>query len=272
VSAELAAEVLHAVLDAGIDVIDTAPDYGPSEEHIGRAIAGRRAEYVLASKCGCPVVAAAGGAHSYTAENVIAGVEQSLRRLRTDYLDVVQFHGSPSMATLESEGGLEALRGLQAQGKVRFIGMSGTIPNLAAQVASGAFDVFQVPYSALQREHEALIAEAAAGGAGVLVRGGVARGAPAPDKAWAIRRLPEVAEERPRALWETARLDELLAGATRMEFMLRFTLGVPGLTSTIVGTADPAHLAANLRAARLGPLPADVHAEAQRRLDAAAAG
>ncbi len=275
VSADEAAAVLHAALDAGINFIDTAPDYGPSEEYIGRAIASRRGEYVLATKCGCPVAAAAGAGHVYTAENVVAGVEQSLRRLRTDYLDIVQFHGSPSAATLAEHGAIEALRGLQAQGKVRFIGMSGTIPNLDGQIALGAFDVFQVPYSALQREHDVLIAEASRGGAGIVVRGGVARGAPAPDKGWDIRRLPEVAPERPRATWEAARLDELLdavpGGATRMEFMLRFTLSHADLDTTIVGTADLGHLADNVRAASRGALPPDVYAEACRRLDAASA-
>ena len=126
-----------------------------------------------------------------------------------------------------STGGIEALKDLQRAGKVRFIGMSGTLPNLPAQIDLGAFDVFQIPYSAIQREHEALIATARAAGAGTVIRGGVARGAPSEEKSWDIRRLPEVAEERPRTLWETAALDDLLNGASRMEFMLRFTLSHP---------------------------------------------
>jgi hypothetical protein len=85
VSEDEARTVLNAVLDAGINFIDTSPDYGPSEELIGATIAGRRDEYVLASKCGCPVaVTATEGerpGHVYTAENIVAGVEQSLRRI-----------------------------------------------------------------------------------------------------------------------------------------------------------------------------------------------
>ncbi len=271
VSQAEANEVLNALLDAGVNFIDTSPDYGPSEEMVGRAIAGRRNEYVLATKCGCPVQVEPGQqGHVYTPANITAAVEQSLRRLQTDHLDIVQFHGSPSRAALDEHGAVEALKDLQRAGKVRFIGMSGTLPNLPAQIDLGAFDVFQIPYSALQREHEALIATARAAGAGTVIRGGVARGAPSEEKLWDIRRLPEVAEERPRTLWETAALDDLLNSASRMEFMLRFTLSHPDLDTTIVGTANPEHLRQNLDAARKGPLAPDVMAEAKRRLDAAA--
>src|ERR1700691_4008179 len=78
---------------------------------------------------------------------------------------------------------------LRDEGKVRFLGISGIEPNLADHIAMGVFDVFQIPYSALQRGHEALISEAAEGGAGVLIRGGVARGTAAEDEAWSVRPL-----------------------------------------------------------------------------------
>ncbi|MEX2229077.1 MAG: aldo/keto reductase [Dehalococcoidia bacterium] len=274
-SSQQAGTVLNAVLDAGINLIDTSPDYGPSEQLIGEHIAHRRDEYVLASKCGCPVVVAAGAdgrpaGHVYTPENITAGVEQSLRRMRTDHLDLVQFHGSPDRETLEGEGAIEALLDLKRAGKLRFIGMSGVLPGLTAHIASGVFDAFQIPYSALQRDHEQAISEAAQSGAGTVIRGGVARGAPSDDKHWDIRRLPEVPPERPRALWEAARLDDLLDGMTRMAFMLRFTLSHPDVDTTIVGTSNPAHLEENLAALRLGPLPGDVRTEALRRLDEAA--
>src|SRR6185295_2511645 len=109
-------------------------------------------------------------AHVFTRDNVIEGVENSLRRLGTDHLDVVQFHASPSPDTLREEGALDALRELQQQGKVRFIGMSGTLPNLPDQIRMGVFDVFQIPYSAVQSEHEELITEAAKAGAGTVIR------------------------------------------------------------------------------------------------------
>lgn len=262
-----ASRMLNAVLDGGINFIDTSPDYGASEEHIGKAIAHRRSEFFLASKCGCLVGAAPAPAgqrnpHIFTAENVRAGVEQSLRRMKTDYLDLVQFHASPSPAELEAEGALEELKKLQAEGKVRFLGMSGTLPNMPSQVALGVFDEFQVPYSALQREHEEVIAAASEAGAGIVVRGGVARGTPEDWQRSGSGLEPGQAKDR----WENGKLDEILDGMTRMEFMLRFTLSNPHLDTTIVGTRNPAHLAGNIEAAARGPLPADIYEEAKRRL------
>lgn len=271
ISQDEATRILNAVLDAGINYIDTSPDYGPSEEMIGRAIAGRREEYYLATKCGCPVVTDAAGGHVYTPANILAAVEQSLRRMGTDYVDVLQFHGNPSPAVLKEQGSLDVLRELQRDGRVRYIGVSGTGQHLDAHITSGEFDVFQIPYSALQRDHEGAITEATRHGGGTVIRGGVARGAPSEEKAWDIRRLPEVPPERPRTLWEAADLDGLLDGESRMGFMLRFTLSHPDLHTTIVGTADLGHLEQNLEAVRRGALPGDVYDEARRRLDSAAA-
>jgi len=70
VSDEQAERVLNATLDAGINFIDTAPDYGRSEERIGASIARRRAEYFLASKCGCVPGVGMSGEHVHTAENI----------------------------------------------------------------------------------------------------------------------------------------------------------------------------------------------------------
>jgi aryl-alcohol dehydrogenase-like predicted oxidoreductase len=269
---EQAAQVLRAVVDGGINYIDTSIDYGLSEERIGAVLGTRRKEFYLASKCGCPVDKSSSGGrqeHVFTRENVVAGVEQSLRRLRTDYLDVVQFHASPSRSTLEQEGGLDALLDLQRQGKVRFVGISGTLPNLLEQIQMGVFDVFQIPYSALQPEHEQLISEAAASGGGTVIRGGIVKGALAPDKQGVSPR--GVSPDEPQQLWDAAGLDDLLDGASRNEFILRYTLSHPDMHTTIVGTANVDHLNANLAAARKGPLPADVYAEARRRLDEARA-
>ena len=262
-----AERVLNAVLDAGINFIDTSPDYGLSEERIGRYIAHRRGEYYLASKCGCAAgeFATSGEGHIFTAANVRAGVEQSLRRMRTDYLDLVQFHGSPTRAQLETGRVIEELRALQAEGKVRFIGMSSTLPDLRDHLAMGVFDEFQIPYSAIQREHEAVIAAASAAGAGIAIRGGAARGTPAD---WEHRQYYMMPGTMPKDRWELAKLDEILDGMSRMEFTLRFTLSNPHLDTTIVGTKDVGHLEGNVALALKGPLPADVVAEAKRRLDA----
>jgi aryl-alcohol dehydrogenase-like predicted oxidoreductase len=260
-----AEKVLNAVLDAGINFIDTSIDYGRSEELIGHFIDHRRSEYFLASKCGCVPGAAMGAEHIHTAENIRAGVEQSLRRMKTDYLDLVQFHRSLTRDQFEEQGALEAALALKKAGKVRLVGVSGTLPQLAEQIEMGVFDAFQIPYSALQREHEEIIARASAAGAGIIVRGGVARGAPT-DWQRTYYMLPGSSM---RDRWEQARLDELLDGMSRAEFMLRFTLSNPDLDTTIVGTRDVGHLRDNIAAALKGPLPENVVQEAKRRLAAA---
>jgi aryl-alcohol dehydrogenase-like predicted oxidoreductase len=271
---EDAGRLLNAVLDAGIDLIDTSVDYGRSEELIGRYLGHRRDEYFLASKCGCLLQVPSGVSppfpHDYSPGNVRADVEQSLRRLGTDRLDLVQVHMSPSRAQLEADATVETMQSLRDEGKIRFIGMSGILPNLPDHIAMGVFDVFQIPYSAVQREHEELITAAAAAGAGTLIRGGAARGAPAEDKDW--RRGPlGLAEGEGQRRWESSGVDDLLDGMTRMEFVLRFTLSHPDLSSTIVGTSQVGHLQANLAMAEKGPLPAGLYEQARSRLPSPAA-
>lgn len=271
---EEAGQVLAAVLDAGINLIDTSVDYGRSEELIGKFVSHRRDEYFLASKCGCPLEVPASTPppyqHDYTPANIRAGVEQSLRRLRTDRLDLVQVHMSPSRAQLEADQAVPTLQTLRQEGKIRFLGMSGTLPNLPDHLQMGVFDVFQIPYSAVQREHEDLITAAAQAGAGTLIRGGAARGGPAADKGWQAGPLGQPAGEGQRR-WDTAAIGELIGGMPAMEFVLRFTLSHPGLSTTIVGTASLDHLRSNLAVAEKGPLPADLYEQARNRLAAAAA-
>ena len=271
-----AGRILNAVLDGGINLIDTSPDYGRSEELIGTYIGHRRDEYFLASKCGCPIEFPADVPppypHDYSQRNVRADVEQSLRRLRTDRIDLVQVHMSPSKATMEENGTVEALKELRAEGKIRFIGMSGILPNLPDHIAMDVFDAFQIPYSAVQRDHESLITEAADKGAGTLIRGGAARGAASEEKNWTVGPLtqdPGVGQRN----WETSGIGDLIqqAGIGKQEFILRFTLTHPGLSTTIVGTANPAHLAGNIAVAEKGPLPQDLYEEAKKRLPAPAA-
>jgi len=273
---EDAGRLLNAVLDGGINLIDTSPDYGRSEELIGTYLGPRRGEFFLASKCGCPIETPADAPppypHDYSKQNVRAAVERSLRRLRTDRLDLVQVHMSPSVATLEENGTIEELNDLRAEGKVRFIGMSGILPNLPGHIAMNVFDAFQIPYSAVQRDHENLITEAVDTGAGTLIRGGAARGAASEEKNWSngpLTQEPGLGQRN----WETSGVEDLIneAGIGRQEFILRFTLSHPGLSTTIVGTANPAHLAGNIAVAERGPLPADLYEEAKKRLPSPAA-
>lgn len=177
--------------------------------------------------------------------------------MRTDHLDVLQFHISPSRPVLEEAAAIETLLDLRREGKIRFLGSSSTLPNLHDHIEMGVFDEFQIPYSALERDHEEAIGQAAAGGAGVVVRGGVARGEPGPG--WG-------AEDKWNQ-WQMAGLDDLLDGTSRTAFALRFTISHPSVTTTIVGTSNPDHLDENVAAATSGPLPADLYAEVKRRLD-----
>src|SRR5690606_32948685 len=267
-----ASALLNGVLDHGINYIDTSPDYGYSEEQIGRHISHRRSEFYLATKCGCAgeppdTPFEARKPHDFSRANIRAVVEQSLVRMRTDYLDVVQFHLSPSRAILEQNDSIAELEALQKEGKIRFIGMSGTIPELEEHIEMGVFDVFQIPYSVLEREHEELIHEAARRGAGIVIRGGVARGIMIKDES-IIDDYPEflrAAFRTRRKRWQETKIDDLLEGMSPMEFMLRFTLSNPDMSTTIVGTSNPAHLADNVKAAAKGPLPQDLYDEARKR-------
>ena len=250
--------VLNAVLDSGINYIDTSIDYGQSEEVIGAYLAQRRSEYYLATKCGCLVGAPPSPRgdrtpHVFTRENIVAGVHQSLARMKTDYIDVLQFHSAPSRKTLDENDAIETVLSLKREGKVRFIGISSTLPNLPEHIAMGVFDVFQIPYSALERQHEEAITRAAQAGAGIVVRGGVAKGAPSDGRQQGDR----------WAVWQRAGLDELAQDMTRMEFILRFTLSHPDLHTSIVGTLNPDHLRENLEAFAKGPLPPDLYADAK---------
>jgi aryl-alcohol dehydrogenase-like predicted oxidoreductase len=259
-----AERILNAVLDAGINFIDTAYDYGLSEELIGRCIGHRRREYYLATKCGCTVVRGEDHddtPHVWTRDNLLRNIDASLRRLRTDYVDVWQLH-NPTVRQVEAGGLVQAMEEVRAAGKVRWIGVSTTLPELETFRAWGVFDAFQIPYSALEPEHERAITAVAQAGAGTIIRGGVARGAPAEGG---------LGEHQRWAAWERAKLDELRApGESRTAFLLRYTLSHPHVHTVIVGTLNPAHLADDVRAAEAGPLPADVYAEAKRRLEAAA--
>jgi len=141
-----AIETIHAALDAGINLVDTAPGYGDgnSESIVGEALRGRRDEVVLATKVGY---------HS-SAADVWESVEASLRRLQTEVIDIIQFHGgmytSDEVRHILDEGLLGTLEALREEGKVRFLGFTVEEPWTARSlIASGAFDVMQVRYNVI---------------------------------------------------------------------------------------------------------------------------
>ena len=244
--------MVRRVVDSGITLIDTANDYGNSEEMIGLAISDRYSKLTVSTKCGCSP-----NGHSWTRDNLFRGLEQSLERLQTDCIDIMQTHGG-SVREFEENGAVDALLEMREQGLVNWIGVSTNLPDLPTFIEWGVFDIFQLPYSALDRTHEEWITKAAEAGAGILIRGGVALGEPGVGKGSA-------SEWR---AFEDAGLDELREhGESRTAFVLRFVANHPSAHCNLVGTTSPAHLQENIEAMLRGPLPDDVYAEAKRRLD-----
>ena len=252
VSEEDADLFLNSVLDAGVNFIDTSPDYGISEERIGRYISSRRSEFYLATKCGCVYTQHEDHLeinHVWKKEVIQRNIETSLRRLRTDCLDILQFHGGDA-ATLQREGLIELLMDFRAQGMVKFIGASSSLPHLPGLIDLRVFDTFQIPYSCLAPEHHDWITRAAETGAGIIIRGGIAHGG------------PDAEIQRPALndIWTRGKLDQLLPqGIKRAELILRYTLSHPHCHTTIVGTCDPVHLTENLGSVTKGPLPPDLY-------------
>ena len=138
-----------------------------------------------------------------------------------------------------------------------------SLPHLPGLIDLGVFDTFQIPYSCLAPEHHEWITRAAETGAGIIIRGGIAHGA------------PEAEIQRPALndVWTRAKLDEVLPGGmARAELILRSTLSHPHCHTTIVGTCNPDHLAENVAAAARGPLPSELDEEIRSRIAALAPG
>lgn len=261
-----AGALLQVALDSGISYVDTSPTYGPAEELIGEFIAHRRSEFTLATKTGFVIEELPARRHVFRADVIRRGIEWSLRRLRTDYVDVLQLPGSPTMHELEEFGALDALEQVRDDGLCRFIGISGWAPNLTEHVATGRIDVFQIPYSALEQDNEEIISAASAAGVGTVIRGGVAQGRAVLSGARADELGSADALATQRERWLGA-IEGFATDPTGM--LLRYTMSHPGVDTVIVGTSDPIHLQANLAAAALGPLPKDTRDEIRDRLKAA---
>ena len=249
------------MLDAGINFIDAAYDYVDAERRIGAYLGSRYGEFTLATKCGCTDTLPGMNAsnHVWTRDNLFRGLEVSLKRLHRDSVDVMQLH-NPGVAECEDGGLVDALQEMRRNGQVRFIGVSTMLPDLPTYLEWGVFDVMQIPYSALERGHEEWITRAGEAGVGIVIRGGVAQGEPGSGRGSAER----------WATFEGAGLDELReAGESRSAFVLRYALTHPHAHTIIVGTTRLEHLQENIAAALRGPLPEDIYAETQRRLDRA---
>jgi aryl-alcohol dehydrogenase-like predicted oxidoreductase len=248
---EHAGVVLNAVLDSGINFIDTSWCYDRSEEFIGRFVSHRREEYVLATKCGHwwrndPD-------HSgWSHEGMMNSINQSLERLKTDHVDILQLHNS-TPDDVRTHDSINTLKEIQAQGKTRFIGISTVLPYIEEFMEMGIFDTFQIPYSAMEPEHEDVIRRAAEMGIGTIIRGGVALGTPDLEGAAKRQTGPKVKDR-----WETADLSSLAPEIDPMEMMLRFTTSHPHINSIIAGTQSLEHIAENISVIQKGGLDTDL--------------
>ncbi|REJ82653.1 MAG: aldo/keto reductase, partial [Planctomycetota bacterium] len=224
----------------------------------------RRNEFYLATKCGCAPVQHEDRLepkHVWRKEVVQRNIDSSLQRLRTDRIDVMQFHGGEA-EILQQRGLIDLLMDYREQGVIGSIGVSSSLPHLPGMIDLGVFDVFQIPYSCLDPQHEEWITRAAETGAGVIIRGGIAHGG------------PDAEIQRPALndVWNRANLDELKPGGmSRAELILRYTISHPHCDTVIVGTCNADHLAENLAAVERGPLDSDLREQIRARVRAAVA-
>jgi aryl-alcohol dehydrogenase-like predicted oxidoreductase len=240
-----AATLLNTALDAGITLIDTARGYGSSEERIGRHLAARRDEFVLSTKGGYDI----DGTDDWTPANLRGTVERALRVMRTDRLDVLHLHSCS--AEVLARGELQdVLDDLVAAGSVRVAAYSGDNEPLALAADSGRFGSVETSVNLVDQwslrhvlpRHPEL---------GVIAKRPIAN---APWR-FAERPVGHYAE----LYWE--RLQTLAlepGGLTWGELALRFSVHAPGVSSAIVGTANPEHLRRNVDDAARGPLPDDL--------------
>jgi aryl-alcohol dehydrogenase-like predicted oxidoreductase len=248
VSARTVERLLGSALDAGLNVIDTAECYDDSEKLIGKAVGVRRREVRLFTKCGH-----AGGWSSadWRRAPLLAGIERSLRRLATDYVDLIQLH-SCSLAELRKGEAIEALEQARERGWARYIGYSGDGEAARYAVECGRFDTLQTSVSIADQESiERTLPLAIERHMGVIAK------RPLANVAWSYEKKPS--EPYYQTYWSRLRkLDYPFlksASDTAVGTALRFTLSVPGVHTAIVGTTKPERWQANAALLRDGALP-----------------
>jgi aryl-alcohol dehydrogenase-like predicted oxidoreductase len=240
-------ELLNSALDAGLNVIDTAECYVDSEEKLGKAISHRRDEFYLFTKCGHD---GPSFADAWSAQEIAASIDRSLKNLKVDHVDLVQLH-SCSEAILAKGEAIEALEKAKKSGKTRFIGYSGDGSDAVYAIKSGIFDTFQTSVSIADQEAiELTIPLAVERNMGVIAKRPIA------NAAWRFKEKP--ANDYITPYWR--RLAEL-----RYDFIngdakksaataLRFTLSVPGVCTMIVGTTKPGRWQENAKRVAEGRL------------------
>ena len=252
-------KMLHAALDLGLNVIDTAECYAYSEELIGHAVEGRRNECYLFTKCGHPT---GWGHDDWRPSSILKSIERSLKRLRTDYVDLVQLH-SCSEAELRKGHVIDALKQARERGYTRYIGYSGDGQAALYAIQCGEFDTLQTSINIAEQEPlDLTLSLASDRHMGVIAKRPVA------NVAWSNGdRPPNDSYGNP--YWE--RLKKLkydfLQGKLQytVGLALRFTLSVPGTHTAIVGTTKPERFQHNTAALDTGPLPNDLYEEIRNR-------
>ncbi len=248
VTGRTVARLLGSAIDAGLNVIDTAECYEDSESLIGKAIGARRREVYLFTKCGH----AGGWARAdWRRTPLLTGIERSLRRLATDYVDLIQLH-SCSLETLRKGEAIEALEQARERGWARYIGYSGDGAAARYAVECGRFDTLQTSVSIADQEAiEGTLPMAIARQMGVIAK------RPLANVAWRYQKKP--AEPYYQTYWSRLKtLDyRFLTSApeTAAGTALRFTLSVPGVHTAIVGTTRPERWQENAALLRAGGLP-----------------
>ena len=267
-------DILDAIdyaLDHGVNFYDTADVYGwgHSEELLGRAMQGRRERFIVATKIGWRDFDGEAGRSAYTTvAKLIAGVESNLRRLNTDYVDIIQSHinfRDPTMAIF-----LEGFQRLQKAGKVRAYGVSTSdFEYLQAFNHDGNCATLQIDYSILLRTAEAdILPYCQAQNIGVIVRGALAMGILAgkftpntrfPENDWRKRWHENEDEYRIflEDLAKVERLRPLARGRSLAQLALQFVLAHPAVSTVIPGIKNVKQAEANLATAGLAPLTPD---------------
>jgi aryl-alcohol dehydrogenase-like predicted oxidoreductase len=271
---------IDLALDAGVNLVDTADVYsgGVSEEIVGEALAGRRDRVLLATKARMPMGEGPNDA-GLSRHHLIEACDASLRRLRTDHIDLYQVHEWDGQTPLEET--LDTLDTLVRAGKVRYIGCSNYAAwqlvkalGISDRLHLQRFASQQIYYSLQAREPEyELVPAALDQGVGILVwsplAGGLLSGKYRRDAQPAEGRHltdwneppvrdPELVYDIVDALVEIAEAH----GASAAQVALAYTLGKPGVTSLVIGARTEEQLVDNLAAADL-----ELSAEERARLD-----
>ena len=236
--------MIHEAIDAGINFIDTAPLYGKgeSERRLGQALAGRRDRVVLATK-------AVRSDRMYSYEATIRSVEESLRRLRTECIDILQLHDVETQSFDQIVGeAIPALERLRQDGKIRFLGVTTRkLPLLMKYMETDKFDSIQFYTRYMLLDHTAkdeTIPLAKEMNMGVVNGSVLGMGILADTPASFLRE--DVRREGLERMEQMVFLRSKTGPGGLIEPAMRFSLGNPDIHVTLTGVASSATLRANL--------------------------